>query len=66
MQTNFGIGVALFGPTKVPCNEACLSVTQYLENSSKDFINFLHNDREQYYKKTDGAQFLEKNPKPKL
>ena len=26
----------------------------------KDFINFLHNDREQYYKKTDKAQFLRK------
>ena len=24
-----------------------------LENRSKDFLNFLHNYREQYYKKTD-------------
>ena len=40
---------------KVLCNEACLSVMPKLENHSNDFINFLLNNREQCYKKTDEA-----------
>ena len=46
---------------KVLCNEACLSVTPWLENCSKDFIKFLHNNSEQYYKKTDQARFSKKD-----
>ena len=38
----------------------CPSVKMpYPENGSKDFITFLHNDREQYYIETEEAQFLE-------
>ena len=42
------------------CNESCPSERPQLENLSKDFIDFLHNDREQYYKKTEEAWFLKK------
>ena len=42
---------------KILCNEACLAVTPEPENRSNDFINLLHNYREQYYKKNDEAQF---------
>ena len=51
---------------KVLCNEAYLSVKPYLKNRSKDFIIFLHNDREEYYEKTHEAQFLKKILNPAL
>ena len=37
-----------------------LSETPQLENRPNDFINFLHNGIEQYYKKTDEAQFFKR------